>query len=115
MQVGNNRSHTVYLKQETKMWVADKDDPQEIFNGKYFSYAADLLNTVVFETYGDESLAKKEMPYNYEYFMYKVTYTEEDSKQEEIRISDIQGLFYATVNGNVKYVENPQYHPRNPA
>lgn len=104
MQVSDN---TLYLRQEMKMALDESQDPKKLFDRSYFECAAEGLNARKFDSYINPAEAKKTLPYN-DYFLFKVTVSEEQGDSPNIRISDIHGLFYATSKGEIKYVENPE-------
>ncbi len=99
MQASDN---TFYLRQETRMFVDEGQNPNEIFE-----HAADSLNSRPYEKFTDSTAAKKTISYNPGHYLFKVTVSKESADSPKIRISDIHGLFYSTYNGEVKYIENP--------
>ena len=104
MQASDN---TLYLRQEMRMSVDERQDPKEIFDKSYFEHAAEGLNARPYESYITPTAATNTIPYS-DYFIFKVTVSKETSDSPKIRISDIHGLFYSTSKGEVKYVENPE-------
>jgi hypothetical protein len=102
MQVSDN---TLYLRQETRMAVDERQDAKKIFDKDYFEWAAERLNAGTYDVIPAE--VTNTIPYT-DYFIFKVTVSKEQSDSPKIRISDIHGLFYATSKGEIKYVENPE-------
>ncbi|MBS0634019.1 MAG: hypothetical protein JSR37_00970 [Verrucomicrobia bacterium] len=107
MQASSNASgNTLYLRQEMRTAVDERQDAKVIFDKSYFEHAAEGLNARPYQSFPTPKAATDTIPYT-DYFIFKVTVSKEQGSSPKIRIKDIDGLFYSTNKGEVKYVENP--------